>query len=161
MKLRSLALVTSVIASFPAFGARPGSPAITAGNPLRISANALAFRYLSYDGERITHCTHSVESAEGGDWNVSCEDSARRFKRNYRVHFWVSAYTHSTEPRISYETLYWIVDDSNPKSPKGHSSTVWFHLKDPSALSLLEFRQGVDEDTAYLELTLDLQRSVR
>jgi hypothetical protein len=123
----------------------------------------LTFTYRSFEGGEDLKCTQELESEASQDWSVVCKSSAeskngeasKTSLRTYRVHLWLTAYTHPQPPRLSYEILYWVTDLTNRKTESA-GSTTWFHLRDPSALDSLEIRQSVENDTAglYLEIRL-------
>lgn len=114
-----------------------------------IQPSMVKFHYAEVDGNGALDCAATLQNELSQDWLVTCGP------KKYTVHLWVTAYPHSTVPRLSYEVLYWITDISIPGQAHGASTTVWFHLKDPSYLSLLQIRLGVENDTAVLALDLD------
>ena len=132
------------------------APRITpVGGNLRITPAMLKFQYQDFDGIFSINCVHAVETAESQDWKVTCTNGPKTISKQFSVHLWVTQYPRPSDPRVSYEILYWVTDLSNPHKPTAASSTIWVHLKDPSELSGLELAQGVDEDTAGLYLTIN------
>jgi hypothetical protein len=114
-----------------------------------IQPSMLHFEYRSTDGNEKLACVHQIQNAAAQDWLVTCGN------KKYSVHLWVSAYIHEKAPKLSYEVLYWVSDLSVQGQPHGSSTTVWFHLQDPSYLSLLQVSLGVENDSAQLHLDLD------
>jgi hypothetical protein len=124
----------------------------SSGN-LSITPEMLKFNYIRFEGGAFLRCAHRLEDAAAQDWRVSCEGEGIR--REYRVHLWVTHYTRNVEPRSSYEVLYWVTDLSEPGETHGVGTTIWFHLKDESALHSISVSQSVENDTAGLYLDLD------
>jgi hypothetical protein len=126
-----------------------GSNFCFASNHVGIQPSMIQFHYVQFDGSESLNCNHTLQNSASQDWLVTCGP------KKYTVHLWVTAYTHQTEPHLSYEVLYWINDITIPSQPHGASTTVWFHLKDLTLLSLLQVRLGVENETAELGLDLD------
>jgi hypothetical protein len=128
--------------------AQPALASLPGGN-LKITPEMARFNYRPFEEGEALACEHQLKDPAAQDWEVSCGD-----QKKYVVHLWVTAYTHESEPRMSYEILYWVTDMSRPDHTSSSGATTWVHLKDPSALAAIETRQSVDNDTAglYLEL---------
>jgi hypothetical protein len=120
----------------PAFGQIPG-------DEIKIVAENLKFKYLSFDGETNLACTHVLENPKSQDWRVLCG------QKNFLVHLWVTAYRRTVEPRLSLEILYWV---------NGRGGTSWIHLKDAASLHSLYMSQSVEEDTTGLYMDLKISQ---
>lgn len=123
------------------------------GHNYPITPDNLKFTYQSHDGEISLKCTHALEDAMSQDWLVTCSDAEKEMQRTYRVHLWVTAYERQVQPKLSLEILYWVTDITR-ETPVGSSSTIWFHLNDPSSLNSIQISQGVENDTAGLWLEI-------
>jgi hypothetical protein len=124
------------------------------GANLLLAPDNLHFRYESFDGSVQAACTHALESAASQDWAVHCEDS-KGLEREYRVHLWITEYTHSESPKMSLEILYWVTPlGSQAAAPS--SSTIWLHFAEPSAPVGFSLAQGLENDTAGLYLDIHL-----
>jgi hypothetical protein len=117
------------------------------------AAGQLRFRYIPFEHGEILPCRHELLDEASRDWAVKCSDEQGRGLKQFTVHLWVTRLERTREPRLSYEVLYWITDRTRPNAPRGSSSTIWFHFRDPSELHSLELGQGVSDETAGLYLT--------
>ncbi len=122
------------------------------GENLKITADRIQFRHQPIQMTNDLICTHVLAHELSQDWDVVCKDKNDKIQRQYSVHLWVSRYTHTSGPKVSYETLYWVDDRTTPKDVKQIGSTIWFHLKDETSLHSLQVNQFVDNGMASLEL---------
>ena len=144
----------NTLLSFLLAGLLSASSALAADQPgnLKITPDMLFFHYSTFDAGETMDCKPTVENADSQDWRVVCSNSKSR--REYTVHLWVSIYTHSAAPLLSYEILYWVTDLTDPAHSIQTGSTVWFHVNDPTSLASLEISDTVDDGTAGLYLTV-------
>ncbi len=114
-----------------------------ASSALAVAPNKVRFVYEPYEAA-ATECVHQTSASNPYDLDVDCSD--KTVARKFTVHLALSKYTHPTPPRVSYELLYWV---------NGNGATTWFHLKDESALMMLESSQNVSGDAGLrLRVTL-------
>lgn len=146
MKLERLALMMflSVLMSLYAVVSSAQLP----GENLKLKPEHLRFVYRTFDGTRAVGCRHEIYNAPAQDWKVVCGP------KSYLVHLWVTVYRRDTEPKTSYEVLYWVTDLSVPQKPEYTGTTVWFHMKGEPTLHSLTVSQSVDNDVAGLYLDL-------
>lgn len=146
--IQTCLVVTMVMSAFSSSASFPGKN-------YRLTPEQLRFEYLLFDGSGSYMCKHFLEDALSQDWRIDCLNTDGIIQKSYRVHLWLKAYSRQHEPKLSYELLYWISDLSRSPKIEGHSTTVWFHLKDPSALSGMRVSLGVDGDLAGLYMDIN------
>ena len=146
--MKVFSAVSSIILALAAVSAIAGT--LPGGN-LKITEKMLRFRYIPIEGDGQTTCTHTLLDPDSQDWAVRCGA-----KTEFRVHLWVTAYTHASAPLLSYETLFWVTQTAGIRagSPSVTGTTIWTHLKDPSALSSLELSQQIENGGADLSLEI-------
>ena len=127
----------------------------TAPPRLTITPKMLRFTYQGFEGDNYFPCTHALESAEAQDWKLICKNPNGPGTRQFRIHLWVTAYTHTNAPKLSYEILYWVTDLSDSAHIVAVGGTTWLHLSEPSALAGIELSQSVENDTAGVYLKLN------
>lgn len=116
--------------------------------PKNLPAEALRFRYETYDKQKALSCKHQLAGEVSPyDWDVKCYDETGRLLKRFDVHLALSVYQRTALPRTSIELLYWI---------SGLGATTWFHFDEKTAPSSLSSGQTVDQGTAglYLEVKL-------
>ena len=118
------------------------------GNNLKLTAENLTFTYQPHEAAG-SDCRHKLVDPAAQDWEVECDGG-----KKYRVHLWVTAYPHTSPPKLSYEVLYWVTDHKAAAGTGNHGATVWFHLQEPSALTGLGLYAAIENDTASLRLDI-------
>ena len=108
-------------------------------------ANEIRFVYEPYDAGAMS-CTHRKSDSNPYDLDVVCSD--KTVTKKFSVHLALSKYTHPTPPTVSYELLYWV---------NGNGATTWFHLRDESALMMLESSQSITGEEAGLRIQIILE----
>ena len=134
------------------------APSASAQQHLIMNAGDLKFTYQTEDQtspQAEVPCTHAVLNADAQDWTVKCGDGANQ--RSYTVHLWLTPYQHATGPnKISYELLYWITDNTDPRVAHSSGTTIWFHLRELSSLASVQANESVEDDTARLAVEIQL-----
>lgn len=103
----------------------------------------MRFRYQPVE-MAATECTHK-RIRDLPDWRVLCGE------KEFVAHVVIHEYQRETEPRTTYEILYWVTDRNHPE-PRFHSGTNRIRLKKATSLDSLVLSQGVENDYASLEL---------
>lgn len=125
------------------------------GLNFKIDASMLDFTYQPNESAGLP-CKHTLVNPASQDWDVICQSADGKESHRYGVHLWVTTYPRDVEPKVSYEVLYW-VDDRSEKS-SSHGSTIWFHLKDQSAIQKIEVGQFVDNGSSSLDMDLTVKK---
>lgn len=119
----------------------------------------LQFEYVDnlepYD---IFPCTHEKQSVGLFEWDVEC--SVRSKKVKFWVHLVVQKYEKTGFGKNAYEVLYWV---TNTQHRHRHSSTsLWIHNSEElNQMNRLVSSLGIEEDNAYLRLTLNLSNPTK
>jgi|GEM_PF-1881153 len=136
------------------------------GKSFRLTPEMIRFTYESYgdargvDGRRILRgqgvkCKHEIEAELSQDWKVECV-TAEGAPRRYRVHLWLTGYSHRAEPLSTYELLYWVTDRSKPEKIQGTGGSLWFNFRNVADLHSITAGQTVENDTAGLYLDVKI-----
>ena len=130
---------------------------------LMLNASDLKFTYQTEDEtapQAEVPCSHAILNADAQDWTVKCGEG--NHQTSYTVHLWLTPYQHATGPnKISYELLYWITDNTDPKLVHSSGTTIWFHLKELSSLSSVQASESVEDDTARLAVEIQVNAPQR
>lgn len=108
------------------------------------SPNQIRFVYEPYESGSVA-CSHKASASNPYDLDIVCADKS--VTKKFTVHLALSKYTHPTPPTVSYELLYWV---------NGNGATTWFHLRDESALMMLESSQSINNESASLRIQIKL-----
>lgn len=122
--------------------------------PMRLSTANLKFEYVPYAASGGSDCKQTLQDAAAQDWLVECTNEAGGVKK-FVVHLWATIYTPQDGPKL--ELLYWITDVTDPNKRVSHSQTTWLHFEKEVNLKNVTLNEGVDNDSAYLRLTLKLR----
>lgn len=117
------------------------------------SAETLRFSHQTYDASRTrTECSHVLNNPDSRDYTVN-RIEARGIK-TYRVHLWVTSYSHPTPPKLTLEILYWVTDLNHHV---GGGTSTWINLTESTGVHSVQMGQAVENETAglYLEWTFD------
>ncbi|MCB0417993.1 MAG: hypothetical protein H6617_10870 [Bdellovibrionaceae bacterium] len=116
----------------------------------------IQFQYISLTSERQFSCTHQKSEVGLYEWDVQCEVDGKA--HNYFVHLALHFYPKTIHGTNAYELLYWVTDMTDPRNPKHDSSTIWIHNgSKENYMRVLEASQGIENDLAYLKLTVKLE----
>lgn len=140
MNWKNLLIFGSIVSQ--GFTSFAGGPKVQA---LPVHPDQVRFEFASQDGEIQVPCKHDRKSDFNPDFSVFCGD------REFTVHLYVTTYRRPVAPKMSYEILYWVTNHkaSPGTGAKYPGSTIWFRLKEPSALHELDLSQDI-EDTFVL-----------
>ncbi len=126
------------------------SPAEAVGRsqPMQFVFQSMGQPYQKWD------CTYQKDANLPYDYTVACP--VTRKTRNYRVHLAIAYYPKTRLGLSAYEILYWVTDFTDPSHPTSHSSTTWIHQDTQNVRpTVFQLSQGVDNDLAALQLTVD------
>lgn len=128
------------------------TPGVAKAEP--ITSAMLEFRYQELNEPWNSYkCDHYAAPAIF-DWIVKCRVNDQ--VKGFVVHLVVSFYPRTRLGNSAYEVLYWLT--SREANHKYQSSTVWIHNTKPEArASVFELSQGIENDFAALNLTIDLR----
>lgn len=116
----------------------------------------LRFEYQQLTGDfQKFSCAHEKASVGLFEWDVVCQEANREHR--YFVHLVLNRYRKTSLGKGSYELLYWVTDMSQAR-PAHDSMTLWLHNSDEAHhMAATEASLGVEDDQAYLKLTLRLE----
>ncbi len=130
-------------------GAERSPPGIRAAGGVQPAPEELSFRFESYEGSESLACTHAAVDAIRWDWRVSCGEG--NASRRFLVHFVPTFYSSTRAPRLTLETLYYVLP-SGPRGAAGTGGSAWYKFEDDTALHEITLGQSVESDTAGLYL---------
>jgi hypothetical protein len=123
-----------------------------------LEPSQMTFRYQRLvGGFENFPCRHEKASVGLYEWDVFCDLNGETHK--YFVHLVLQFYPQTSHGTNAYELLYWVTDVTDPMAARHDSSSLWFHNSSPdNFLKVLEASQGIEDDHAYLKLTLHLTK---
>ncbi len=130
-------------------------PAVS--EPVKVRPETINFQIQSLlEPYEVIDCQHKKKEGLPFDWTVECKRG--KYKKLFHVHLALAYYPNSSRKKPAYQLLYWITDTTaRSQDSRMTSSTVWFYQKkDDDRLSDIEFSQGIENDNAYLKLSLNL-----
>jgi len=124
----------------------------TPGAP--IPSTSLKFEYQSADAQFHYDCEHvSVNGADSGDWRVTCAPGTPN-QREFGVHLYLQRLVQSKEPQMQINIIYSVADRRSPALSLYTSHVNSFLFKRASDVQTLQLGQSVDNDYAYLYVTI-------
>ncbi|MCB0405606.1 MAG: hypothetical protein KDD51_12550 [Bdellovibrionales bacterium] len=119
----------------------------------------IQFQYISLADARQFSCVHHKSEIGLYEWDVECGVDGKA--HTYFVHLVLNFYPKTIHGENAYELLYWVTDMTDPHHPKNDSSTIWIHNgHEQNFMKVLEASQGIEDDLAYLKLTLKLKAPI-
>ena len=155
MKTLGSFILTSLISPSSFAAPLPGFQYISP-KAKEITEDDVTFHYMSSDGTFDLKCAHVYDSPEASDWDVWCGKGTKML-RQFRVHFLVRQLENRAAQKSAYEVLYWVID-RNAKKTAFSSTSTWMQFNNLSNLETMSFSQGVENDYAYLTVTLKPRR---
>ncbi len=120
-----------------------------------LTKREVSFEYTDMEG--TTGLLPCKKSHTESPYDLDVECVVGKEVHRYTVHLLLNFYTHESEQKSSYELLYWVVDHTISGKPGFSSSSTWIHNKTMvPAVDKLEVSQGIEQDQAYLKLTVAL-----
>ncbi|MEZ4750261.1 MAG: hypothetical protein R3B54_06445 [Bdellovibrionota bacterium] len=121
-----------------------------------VKAADLGFQYISLANDRQVACDHKKADVGVYEWDVECNVDGKL--HSYFVHLALHFYPKTIHGKNAYELLYWVTDMTEAAHPKHDSSTIWIHNgSEQNYMRVLEASQGIENDLAYLKLTIKLE----
>ena len=113
-----------------------------------------SFDYVqNLDPYEVVSCTHEKASVGFYEWNVNCE--VRGEVKRFWVHLAANEYGKTGFGKNAYEVLYWVTNEG-AKNHRHSSTSLWIHnSEETNKMNRLVSSLGVEEDNAYLRLTLN------
>lgn len=101
----------------------------------------------------VFSCTHEKASVGLYEWNVDC--NFRGSIKRFWVHLAASKYGKTSFGQNAYEVLYWVTN-ADSQTHRHSSTSLWIHnSEETNQVNRLVSSLGVEEDDAYLRVTLN------